>query len=636
MTDRDRGAGYRPDIDGLRALAVLGVLAFHAFPDQLSGGFVGVDVFFVVSGFLISGIVERELDDGAFRLTSFWARRARRILPALAIVLATCLVAGWILLLPLDYARLGKHTAGSATFSTNFALWREANYFDVASDRKPLLHLWSLAIEEQFYLAWPLLLLGAHKLRLRPVLVAGIVLVGSLACNVVLEAKEPGSTFYAPWTRAWELALGAVLVRASRAPLAPALRHVASVAGGVTIFGSMFVLNRLMSYPGWAACLPTLGTSFVILAGPSAALNRALAWRPFVAIGLISYPLYLWHWPALAFARLRSLDTPEAPVRAGLLLISAIAAWLTFRLVEMPIRRSPRSRTVVWLAGTTALLGALGMTIHARHGLSSRIPEPLRQYVTVAYDPKADVNTACWPSGDDPSYPDECLDQRRRGPLTFLWGDSHAARFSAGLRIVLGDGPRIAQYTRSGCPPLIERGSASCRAANAFVLEKIRQAKPEVVMLSANWLQHGRGWSRTDEELAQLQRTLERIREAGAGRIVVLGPVPQWRDDLPRVLALATFQGVGRREIPRRMTFGVEPIVADVDAALAASLRTEDRVSYVSTSKLLCDDHGCLTRVDDTPEGLTTWDYGHLTTKGATRLTEAIVAAHPDVFPAKR
>jgi peptidoglycan/LPS O-acetylase OafA/YrhL len=631
LSVQGRGARYRPDIDGLRAVAVAGVLAFHAFPEAIPGGFVGVDVFFVVSGYLISGIVWRALGDGSFSLGDFYARRVRRIFPALAVVLAASLVAGWFTLLPLEYARLGKHALAGATFASNFVLWGEAGYFDKAAELKPLLHLWSLAIEEQFYLVWPLMLLAARRLRLSLLSVAVTILLASFVANVLTVSTRPDAAFYAPWTRVWELALGAVMVRATARAIAPAVRSVAAIAGALVVVGAMFVLDRSSAFPGWAALLPTIGTCLVLLAGQDAWLNRhVLASRALVFVGLISYPLYLWHWPLLSFARLLSLETPPVAIRVAALALSVIAAWGTYALLEQPIRAGRGgARVAVWLAGAIATLGALGLLVLEGRGLAFRIAPPLRQYVSFDYDMNADVNLACWRSASEPGYPDACLDAGKPGPVVFLWGDSHAARLSAGMRRVLGDDARMAEYTRSSCPPILGHGAAPCQAANAFVLGKVRESRPDVVVLSANWIQHGQAWAPNDDVARLLEQTLGAITAAGAGLVVVIGPVPQWRDDLPRVLAKATFRDVPRHRVPRRMTFGLEPVVFEADAALATLLAKREGVTYVSPSRLLCSEEGCLTRVDDEADGLMTWDYGHLTTKGATYLVRAIAAAHP-------
>src|SRR6185503_12942841 len=376
---------YRPDVDGLRAVAVLAVLAFHGFPRVAPGGFVGVDVFFVISGFLISGIILDALKRGTFSFADFYARRIRRIFPALALVLVATVVLGWWTLIPADYRQLGAHVAAGAGFVSNVLLWRDAGYFDAAAESKPLLHLWSLGVEEQYYLVWPLLLfvLRRHIHRVLPMVAA--FAVASFALNVFLVQRNPTATFYLPQTRFWELMLGGMLayvrvfgptdggrrarplLRAVRAALARApIRNALATAGALLVATALLVLDESSAFPGSWALLPTVGTTLLIAAGPDAWLNRrVLAHRGFVYIGLISYPLYLWHWPLLTYVRLYIGAEPPVLVRCAALAASVLLAWLTYELLEKRIRRarSPRARrrTVAALATSLSALAIYGL-----------------------------------------------------------------------------------------------------------------------------------------------------------------------------------------------------------------------------------------------------------------------------------
>ncbi len=341
---------YRRDIDGLRSVAVMGVVFFHAFPDCLPGGFVGVDVFFVISGFLISGLILRDVRQGQFSVTSFYSRRILRIFPALTVVLATCLAFGSYVLFPDEYRQLAKHAIGGAASVSNLVLLRETGYFDAAAQSKPLLHLWSLGIEEQFYIIWPLFLLLICKCTKRIMAPIWAVAIISFALNVLFIAKSQSATFYLPATRAWELMVGAAL--AGLPPRNPALRRkgqflIDSMAaiGLMLITLSLFFLDDKTPFPGWPALLPTSGAALVIWAGPSAWLNRTmLSSRPAVTVGLISYPLYLWHWPVLVYMKLITdsdftVSANEFRFSKSVALLAIIAlAWATWRFVETPIR----------------------------------------------------------------------------------------------------------------------------------------------------------------------------------------------------------------------------------------------------------------------------------------------------------
>ena len=323
---------YRPDIDGLRAVAILAVLAFHAFPDSVRGGFVGVDVFFVISGFLITSLLAKAMAAGRFSLRQFYARRIRRIFPALALVAVACLGAGWYLLLADEYAQLGKHVAATSAFGLNFVLWNEAGYFDRAGVLKPLLHLWSLGVEEQFYIVWPLVLWLAFKVRVRPLALTLVLIAASFGYGVWVTGTNTTAAFYSPLTRFWELAIGCGLALwtppgTAQALDSRAIDHAKAIVGLALVLAGIRFIHRDLPFPGWWALLPTVGTGLLISAGPGAWVNRhVLSQRVLVWVGLISYPLYLWHWPLLSFARIQSWEPLTAALRVELVLASVVLA----------------------------------------------------------------------------------------------------------------------------------------------------------------------------------------------------------------------------------------------------------------------------------------------------------------------
>jgi peptidoglycan/LPS O-acetylase OafA/YrhL len=366
---------YRPDVDGLRTVAVLAVVIFHAFPALLPGGFVGVDVFFVISGFLITGIILRDIEQGQHTLRGFYARRIRRIFPALLLILAFAMGVGWIALTANEYKQLGKYAAGAAAFLNNFLFWKDADYFDNAAITKPLLHLWSLAIEEQFYLVWPLLLVLLVRVRslLWPI---AILMIASLAYSAYKVRIDITGDFYSPLTRFWELLLGsglACLIQ-RRPDFAQQHKRWMGQAGLLLITLGLVLINETRAFPGWWALLPTVGAALVLWAGMQSASNRVLLAHPvMVWVGLISYPLYLWHWPLLSFARIFEGHTPSVAMRCGLVLASILFAWLTYVLIERPIRRSKPSRLIVSVL-VLMMLGFLfgGYYINRNEGIKSR------------------------------------------------------------------------------------------------------------------------------------------------------------------------------------------------------------------------------------------------------------------------
>lgn len=371
---------YRIDIDGLRGLAVIAVVGFHAFPSMVRGGFVGVDVFFVISGYLITGIIVEDLDGGSFSFREFYYRRIRRLFPALLTVLAACYAFGWFHLLAPEFEQFGSHVAAGSAFASNFLSWHEAGYFDNAAETKPLLHLWSLGVEEQFYIFWPLLLWLAWKFRLRFIGIAVAVAVPSFVLNIIyVHHNDFIAAFYSPAARFWELMLGAILasVHASRFVDRIPFRNSLSIFGIASIAISIFVLAHTTNFPGWWALFPTIGAVLIIGAGERAWLNRiALSHPALVLVGLISYPLYLWHWPLLSFARIVEGQTPSLIVRSSTVLISVVLAYLTYRLVERPIRFSKSMHDMKRIAALCTLMlvfGIGGLITYYQHGLSFRV-----------------------------------------------------------------------------------------------------------------------------------------------------------------------------------------------------------------------------------------------------------------------
>ncbi len=356
---------YRPDIDGLRAIAVLSVVAFHAFPSLVSGGFIGVDVFFVISGYLISTIIFVNLDKGTFSFTDFYSRRIRRIFPSLLIVLIACFCFGWFTLFADEFKQLLKHIAAGAGFISNFILWNEASYFDNSAETKPLLHLWSLGIEEQFYIVWPLLLCFAWRLKFNLLLITVIITITTFFLNLVGVKQDIIATFYSPQTRIWELLSGSLLAwlklynkesislikskfdfwfshfiyKKKQGGDEKTLNNLFSSIGFFLLLYGFWSMNKDLSFPGLWALVPVLGAVLIIAGGSNAWINRAvLSNKVFVWFGLISFPLYLWHWPLLSFARIIESEVPSLNIRISAVLISIVLAWLTFKLVEHPFR----------------------------------------------------------------------------------------------------------------------------------------------------------------------------------------------------------------------------------------------------------------------------------------------------------
>lgn len=484
---------YRPDIDGLRGFAILSVVLFHAFPTVLRGGFVGVDIFFVISGFLISSIIFMNLERNDFSFMEFYEHRICRIFPALIIVLFASCVVGRYVLLPDELKLLSKHILTGAGFVQNFILWKEHGYFDSASQLKPLLHLWSLAIEEQYYLIYPLVIAVAWRLRFNVMHLALGLCVCSFALNIYNIKIDPAGTFYLPQTRFWELFAGAALAyfhtvrhglpRESFDQLLQQYRNVISLSGFILLVASVLTIKEGTGFPGWWAILPVIGTVLMIMAGPQSVMNRwALANRAMVFVGLISYPLYLWHWPILSFASIVETGSPASSILAGALLLSFGLAWLTYFCIEKPIRYGRRS----WIK--MALLSAALVAL-AIAGQYSRLS---LQHINSFAGSGAQTDTYCTaqfnPTGD------LCRVVIEMAPTTLILGDSHAHRVFLGLEEQQLNGMLIGNTMLLGqtaCPyPSLEGSRCAKRFDTVFDIVKSTKSIETVVLASVSIRHH--------------------------------------------------------------------------------------------------------------------------------------------------
>ncbi|CDS52602.1 hypothetical protein [Polaromonas sp. CG9_12] len=614
---------YRADIDGLRALAVLSVVVFHAFPTRLAGGFIGVDIFFVISGFLISTIVFGNLRNDSFSFLEFYQRRIRRIFPALVVVLLACLGLGWFGLLAGEYQQVGKHTLGGIGFISNLMLWSEAgyDYFNTASESKPLLHLWSLAIEEQFYIVWPLLLVVLYKRRWNFAGVAcGIALV-SFSFNVLSFPEHAQAAFYSPLSRFWELIIGGLLAYALlyKADLMARHTHVQSALGMALVVAGLVFINDERMFPGWWALLPTAGAALLISAGPQAWLNRKVLSNPIaVWFGKISYPLYLWHWPLLSLAMLwNNEETPAGPVRLGLVLLAIALAWLTYKFIELPIRAG-NSGSIPQLVGAFCLVGVLATPIIFLNGVPGRNINKdetrvfLDQYkkftrlgLSDYYQERCDFSD--WTTGKNKGSIDAaCTATSGDRPVYLLWGDSHGQALSFGIRKNISPSVQLAQVITSGCKPKLHPDSKNgtdrlaCQASNEFAIDFIKKNKPARVFI----VQSG------DHQLTDWKE-MARLVEANQGELVLVGPLPQWRPSLPVIVA---------RDLKVRRDYigeGLDHKILEIDKKLHA-MYAATKVRFVSVIDKLCRASECLAKVPSYDGfDLIALDYGHLTPAGS-------------------
>jgi peptidoglycan/LPS O-acetylase OafA/YrhL len=602
---------YRPDVDGLRAVAILAVLGFHAFPRALPGGFVGVDVFFVISGFLITRIIVGEIQHDTFTFRKFYSRRIRRIFPALAVVLAVTVLAGWLMQLPFDFAQLGTHIAAGAGFASNLLLYKESgDYFDLDATLKPLLHLWSLGVEEQYYIMWPLLLVAFRKrIAWIPVLICAIAL-GSFAYNVDMALAHPRSAFYLPQARFWELMIGSALAYASlnHASLIRRVMPVRSVLAAIGAALLVALINNHRVFPGWWALLPTVGTALLILAGPDTWLNRnVLASRVMVFVGLISYPLYLWHWPLLTYARIALQHEPSVVVTLGLLALAALFAWLTYEFLEKRVRHATKGtgrrsfHVVTALCSSLAVLALIGVLAHAGRVQARSADAPHVAAISQAVHD--------WEPPRNRVVPGDA-----RSTVIFF-GDSHMQQLLPRIDQVEREAkaPRrtVLIRTKGGCAPLpgIDRRGYDC---DDYVDETYRLAeRPEVdtIVIAASWkgfISRRDYYRSSDEDFAEplqpssdewvwtgFETRLRALTQRGK-RVVIVLSTPRGNVFDPRMMLLRDGIDFEARIPPRVDVRAVDRDTAYVDGKLTA-IAERAGAEVVDPTRWVCDTRWCPT-----------------------------------------
>jgi peptidoglycan/LPS O-acetylase OafA/YrhL len=606
-------AAYRADIDGLRAVSILLVVGYHAQPSLIPGGFIGVDIFFVISGFLITRIILSQSDANTFSFLEFYARRIRRIFPALIVVLAVTYVLGWLVLLPDGLALLGKNIAAGVAFVSNLFQLTQLGYFAPDAAENPLLHLWSLGIEEQFYIFWPpaLLVIGWRWRRTW----MGVIATASFGVSLLIFFGDKDWSFYSPISRAWELLAGGILATNYADVLErakqrfPQLENLLAALGAAAIVSAAIALNKESLFPGVYALLPVLGAVLIILS-PNSLLHRTLLSSPqMVWIGLISYPLYLWHWPLLSYLGIVRNGNPNAVEIWAAVLVAIALSWLTFRFVEIPLRR--QKNVAPKLAFGLVAVGAVGIVTTLASGFGFRFPPEIRAIAQLAKHGNAGFRDKCFLDVPGSEFNSGCIEQGSK-PLVLLWGDSTAAALYPGLKSAQASVPfRLARFSASACPPILAAGAdARCDAANEIVLDLIKSNRPEIVLLHA-W------WDGTND-LEKFRGTIGQLKALDIKRIVILGPVPVWKRALPHTLV--NFYRL-RHTIAERLAAGVSGPEGDARMqAFSKSTGTE----YISAWQVLCNSEGCMTRIGPSASDVIITDNVHLSDAGSDFLIEGI------------
>lgn len=634
---------YRPEIDGLRAIAVLPVILFHAGFHVFSGGYVGVDVFFVISGYLITTILINDLEAGKFSIIRFYERRARRILPALLLVMLVCLPVAWFVMLPAQLEELGWNTMAVALFVSNIALWLNTDYFAASAELNPLLHTWSLAVEEQFYIFFPPLLWALWKAGRRWPFTATVLL--SIASLLLAEwgwRNAPDANFYLLPFRAWELGAGSICAFLLHGR-APRKNDLLSLGGVCLIFYSIFAYDNETPFPSVWALAPVLGTALIILCTtPSSLLGRALSLKPVILIGLISYSAYLWHQPLFAFARLSTTSEPAPALMAALGLMALVLAYLTWRFIENPFRSHNRQPPVVF-PGRKAIFTASGIALVAFVGIG------LLAYVSGGFPQRSTLSGS--------SYADLDLDQRleanyglseqcrgfnsapecRTGnrPRVLLWGDSNAMHLGQAL-LHSPSAPDFIQFTMSACGPFSglsalaggrydARFGERCIEYNDKVIGYIEENNIELVIASSAMRPVVRRlYTRQgdvlpvgslDTVLDSMRETAQRVEAAGA-RIVWISPPPTNGDNLSSCAVQAVTQGNAADGMCTITVASTQGTTKEVQQVLEAA---QDFMPVFFLQDLLCDSDHCSTLIDGK---IIYRDEGHLSIEGAQLLGE--------------
>jgi peptidoglycan/LPS O-acetylase OafA/YrhL len=621
---------YRPDIDGLRAIAVLPVVLYHANLAGLSGGFVGVDVFFVISGFLICSLIAKELERGDFSVLRFYERRCRRILPALFAMFALTSGLAALVLMPPDLAGFGRSLLSSIAFVSNVYFWKVSGYFDGQAEFKPLLHTWSLSVEEQFYLIVPYLLMGiCAYFRKRYLTFLVPIAIVSLVLSDWAVSRAPSASFYLLPSRFWEILLGGLLALSGTAgPARRSVREAVALLGLLGVLFASFFYSDETRFPGYTALVPCLGAALIIYAGNAgeSLVGRLLGSTPLTFIGKISYSLYLWHWPLFALYRYR-VARELTPLEAGaVVLLSFALAVASWHFVERPFRQAQggfQRRGVFLGAGGGALaVATFAGTAMATNGLPSRVPG----FVLVDAPGESEYDTGgqntCFLDTNQTFADwggDRCYVTRGRGPRVLLWGDSFAAHYVPGLKHQAEQmHADILQYNLSACPPVFSFDSLSnppCRAFNDHVVDVIRDYQIESVIVVSRWDYA----FRRHVQPADIQATLTKLKSLGVG-VHVIGQSPLFGNEVQTLFA----QSGGTSEQPEG--WGFVTFDSGLNHKLAAAM--PPGVSFIDPLERLCRLPSCPYRREGT---FMMSDEGHFSLYGS----KLVVASYFPYFERK-
>jgi peptidoglycan/LPS O-acetylase OafA/YrhL len=626
---------YREDIDWLRAIAVLAVVAFHFEAPAVFGGFVGVDIFFVISGFLITGIIQSELQTGSFSFARFYERRVRRLLPALYAMVALTAIPSFHYLLTSERQEFFRSIAAVVTFTSNFFFWFQTGYFDHAAVEKPLLHTWSLAVEEQFYLALPLFLWGLTRVtrsgRIALPVVLGALALASFALSIwLMKLDSSANAFFMSPPRAWEFLVGGLIAIPGFPVLRNALaRQIVRGIALVVIAIPIFSLRQGPGFPGFNALAPCIGAAMFLWSGIDVPTRKRSRYSPLNVVkffGQISYSLYLWHWPLFTFTRFsKSSLVLDAADKIELFALTVLISYLSWRFVEQPFRLkslAPTRGAAFRIAGlATGLLlagSAAGIVLSRSPSDADSAALQLESYNNYDYRPLYRDGVCFAPESG--VFGADCLRLAPGKTNVMLWGDSLAAHYFHGLaKAADPQTVNILQATQPACMPTFNaaaQGNTSCRDFATQMETFFGEHKPDRVILSADWLEYARP-PRFDGMIADLKQTIARLNAAGIA-VDLLGPAVQFRARLPSMLMRSHLRNIEARPDD----FVLQDIFA-LDQMMKAALPGHEKFSYISVVDAVCPSRQCPLTIDG---GIPlARDHAHLTAEGSVYVIDKVM-----------
>ncbi|WP_458130749.1 acyltransferase family protein [Pseudomonas sp. R3-41] len=623
---------YRPDIDGLRAVAVLAVVLYHAFPRNFPGGFIGVDVFFVISGYLITGILIKSLSRDSFSILDFYVRRIRRIFPALFLVLFSCLLFGWFFLIDSEFQQLGKHAASGAGFVANLVLWSESGYFDSAAEMKPLLHLWSLGIEEQFYLVWPFVLWLAWQFRRASLALVPVLLVISFYFSVTMVHVDPVGAFYSPLTRFWELAVGGGLAYFSvKKGIGSNIRsgwipEICALVAFVLLGLGFLLIDKSKNFPGAWALIPVLAALLLIGPGGGSKASRIVLANKFsVWVGLISFPLYLWHWPLLSLASVTQGEIPGSKYRALAVVTSLVLAWLTYKFVETPVRTSSRAGAVLVLLFLMSSVGIGGFYIYK--GGAKDVRGPKQVSGDLGHEKYFDYLSNNYYTCTEKTVRDNalvhkghirCMQSKPSSNIDIaIIGDSHAEHLFNGLARALPN-LNVAYYIK-GSPPFVSNSEFT--EIYNFIIGSHSTKK---VLITMHWIKRLRQVPHDSTVEHEVFASSESLLASGK-EVYIVDDIPRFPFDPRKCVTDAEYLKSG-------CTISTSDANRELNVYREQLLnvsRRDPRVKYISLSQYVCRDDKCgMARNGH----LLYRDRNHLNVNGSNFIGASIVRDNPGLL----